>query len=122
MVLANRLAVAGYLWAASIWAMPAGGRPWRECNAAPQAVFKSHLPGHPFEALGSHGGCWLFVSLQLGRDRGGIAVLDRMAGTLTQTRIALLSGPLPAGLVLTHDGALLIFPDGSHVYFLDTDL
>jgi DNA-binding beta-propeller fold protein YncE len=122
MVIANRLAVAGYLWAASIWAMPAVAQPSPECNApASQAVLKAHLPGHPFEALASHDGCWVFVSLRLARDRGGIAVLNRMAGTLTQTRIALLSGPLPAGMALTHDGALLIVPDGSHVYFLDTD-
>ena len=122
MVLANRLAVAGCLWAASIWAMPAVAQPSPECNApASQAVLKAHLPGHPFEALASRDGCWLFVSLQLARDRGGIAVLDRTAGTLTQTRVALLSGPLPAGMALTHDGALLIVPDGSYVYFLDTD-
>ncbi len=85
--------------------MPVMAQPLPECNApTSQAALKAHLPGHPFEALASHDGCWLFVSLQLARDRGGIAVLHRMAGTLTQTRIALLSGPLPAGMALTHDG------------------
>jgi DNA-binding beta-propeller fold protein YncE len=44
-----------------------------------------------------------------------------MGGTLKQTRIAMLSGALPAGMALTHDGSLLVVPDGSFVYFLDTD-
>ena len=79
------------------------------------------MPGRPFEALASHDGCWLFVSLKLARDRGGIAVLERMAGPLRQTRVASLSGPLPAGMALTHDGAFLIVPDGPYVYFLDTN-
>jgi len=122
MILANRFALAGCLWAASTWAMPLEAQPSSECNApAGQAALKVHLPGHPFEALASRDGCWLFVSLQVARDRGGIAVLHRTSGTLSQMRVALLSGPLPAGMALTHDGALLIVPNGSYVYFLDTD-
>lgn len=121
-VLTNRLTVAGLLWASSIMAMPVLAQSLPDCNApASQPALKVHLSGHPFEALASHDGCWVFVSLRLGNGRGGIAVLQRMAGTLTQTRIALLSEPLPAGMALTHDGALLIVSDGPAVYFLDTD-
>ncbi len=113
MVFANRWVVAGCLWAALIWAAPVMSQPLPGCNApAGNAALKVHLPGHPFEALASHDGCWLFVSLHLARDRGGIAVLNRMGGTLAQTRIALLPGSLPAGMALTHDGALLIVSDG----------
>jgi DNA-binding beta-propeller fold protein YncE len=122
MVMANRRALVGCLFMASIWATPVLAQPAPECTVpARQDTLKIHLPGHPFEALASHDGCSLLVSLQLGGDRGGIAVLDRMTGKLTQTRIAMLSGPLPAGMTLTHDGALLIVPDGAYVYFLDTD-
>jgi len=102
--------------------MPVVAQPSLDCNApASEAGLKAHVPGHPFAAIASHDGCWLFVSLKLATDRGGITVLHRMAGTLTQTPTTLLSGPLPAGMALTHDGALLIVPDGSYVYFLDTD-
>jgi len=122
MVLASRLAAAGCVCVALIWAMPVLAQPAPECNApASHAALKVQMPGHPFEVLASHDGCWLFVSLKLGHDRGGIAVLGRMAGTLAQTRMVPLSGPLPAGMALTHDGALLIVPDGPYVYFLDTD-
>ncbi len=92
------------------------------CDAfSDQAAVKTRLPGHPFEALISHDGCWVFVSLELTSVGGGIAVLHRLGGTLTRMRIASLSGPLPAGMALTHDGTLLIVPNGPYIYFLNTD-
>ncbi len=48
-------------------------------------------------------------------------MLHRLGGTLTRMRIASLSGPLPAGMALTHDGTLLIVPNGPYIYFLNTD-
>lgn len=92
-----------------------------ECNRA-MTVPVAHvtLPGSPFTALPSADGCWLFVSLaqNTGTQRPGIAVLDRADGAVTLKRTVGLPGS-PAGMVLTHDGTLLIVASGTHVVFLD---
>lgn len=85
------------------------------------------LPGKlPFQALPSTDGCWIFVSLAVGDSEASdsepaaqIAVLRRQGGQIAQTRLVQVGGN-PTGMVLTHDGKLLIVADGKRVAFLDT--
>src|ERR1700687_689596 len=63
------------------------------------------LPGNPFAVKPTADGCWLFASV--GGANGGIAVLKRQAGHIEVVRVVPVA-PAPAGIVLTHDGKLLI--------------
>lgn len=101
-----------------------------ECNQpAQQAVLTVNLPGRPFQALPTTDGCWIFVSLTQSQDEPArVAVLSRSAGTVEVVREIQLettplgeppSGLAPSGMVLTHDGELLIAAAGSRVAFLD---
>jgi DNA-binding beta-propeller fold protein YncE len=74
------------------------------------------LPGSPFTALPSADGCWLFVSLT--QPRPEVAVIARGNGGLSLKRMVSLPG-WPMGMVLTHDGKVLIVADGPNVVFLD---
>lgn len=104
---------------------PALGKP--ECNQpVTNPVLKIHLPGRPFEALASPDGCWIFVSLiPVPQSRfaslfpPGIAVLQRNGGKIKLKQVVPLDPPGPAGIVLTHDGKVLIAADESAVAFLD---
>lgn len=76
------------------------------------------LPGNPFAVKPSADGCWVFVSV--GGAKPGIAVLKRGNGRIELARVvALPSGP--AGIVLTHDGKLLIAAAGTSVVILDVE-
>lgn len=100
--------------ATSLPAAPAGcGLP-----LADSVVFVP-VPGNPFQALPSADGCWLFVALNSdSASATGVAVLHRGNGAATVTRmVPLASGP--AGMALTHDGALLVVSAEDQVYFLD---
>lgn len=88
-----------------------------ECNRAMASpLVHVTLPGSPFTALTSADGCWLFVSLT--QPRPEVAVIARGNGGLTLKRMVSLPG-WPMGMVLTHDGTLLIVADGPNVVFLD---
>ena len=92
-----------------------------DCNApAAQAIATIDLPAHPFGIVPAPDGCHLFVSLISANPRSpnGVAVLDRVAGKLHLRRIASFESG-PTGMVLTHDGQLLIAADGDYVVFLD---
>ncbi len=98
------------------------------CNQpAEDAVTWVDLPGKlPFLALPSADGCWVFVSLAVGDSEASdsepaaqIAVFRRQGGQLVQARLVHVGGN-PTGMVLTHDGKLLIVADGKRVAFLDT--
>lgn len=98
------------------------------CNQpAPEAVAWVNLPGDlPFQALPSADGCWIFVSLASGKDearnndpKGKVALLRREGGQITLKRSVAVGGN-PAGMVLTHDGLMLIVADGNRIAFLDT--
>lgn len=92
-----------------------------DCNqpAASPAVSLS-LPAPPFTAVPSADGCWVFVSMTGGRGgQPGIGVVKRWGGTLTLAHTVAVS-PAPTGLVLTHDGKLLIAAAGSSIEFFDT--
>lgn len=92
------------------------------CNepAASPSVTLS-LPGSPFTAVPSADGCWLFVSITGGRLAGpGITVVKRSGGKLTLERtIAVTSSP--TGIVLTHDGKLLVAAAAQQTVFIDTE-
>jgi DNA-binding beta-propeller fold protein YncE len=76
------------------------------------------LPGHPFNVVVSPDGQWIFVSLNDG-GQGKIAVLQNQGGKIQIVHTNLLSST-PAGLVLTHDGDILIAAAGESVVFFDT--
>lgn len=91
------------------------------CNLpAAQPITYVEFPAHPFGVIASSDGCWLFVSLNSAEPRSpnGLAVLRRAGGTVqTQRIVPLESGPL--GMILTHNGQMLIVADAEFVVFLD---
>jgi hypothetical protein len=92
------------------------------CNepAASPSVTLS-LPSSPFTAVPSADGCWVFVSLMEGgrRAQPGIAVVRRSGGKLNLEHTGDLTST-PAGIVLTHDGKLLIAAAEQETLFIDT--
>src|SRR5258708_14466846 len=91
------------------------------CNA-PQAtpVVTVELPRHPFQAVISADGCWIFAGMigQPGKPVSGIAVLRRGGGKIELARTVPLEHGA-TGIVLTHDGKLLIAAVGAGVGLLD---
>jgi DNA-binding beta-propeller fold protein YncE len=78
------------------------------------------LPSRPFGVAVSSDGCWVFVSMMSdnGGKGAGIAVLSRKGGRVDLVRTIPLPEPA-AGIVLTHDGKLLIAAAIDKVVFLD---
>jgi DNA-binding beta-propeller fold protein YncE len=98
------------------------------CNQpADDPVTWIDLPGQlPFQALPSADGCWIFVSFASGNDqaldnepKGRVALLKRRGGHIEVVRFTHVGGN-PLGMVLTHDGEVLVVADGNRVAFLDT--
>lgn len=81
------------------------------------------LPGRPFGVVVSRDNHWIFVSLMAGRSgqEDGIAVLRNQEGQLKLFGIVAMRYA-PAGIVLTHDGELLIAAAKDYVVFFDTHL
>ena len=91
------------------------------CNQpTPEPVVHVALPGHPFRAIATPDGCWIFVSMQ-GRPplQSGVAVVQRTGGKLTLARVIPLGSSVE--LVLTHDAKMLIVANDDYVDFLDVD-
>jgi len=68
------------------------------CNqATPEPVTDVALPGHPFMALATPDGCWIFVSMRQNRGtaQSGVAVVQRTRGKATLVRVV----PLGNGLL-----------------------
>lgn len=79
-----------------------------DCNApAPSPSITIPLPASPFMVAPSKDGCWVFVSLTGRGEKSGIAVLRRSGGKIELVRVVPLPSS-PTGIVLTHDGKLLI--------------
>src|SRR5580658_5656868 len=74
------------------------------------------LPGNPFAVKPTADGCWVFVSV--GGANGGIAVLKRQDGRIEMVRVVPVA-PAPAGIVLTHDGKLLVAAANNAAVVLD---
>jgi hypothetical protein len=89
----------------------------RGCNApAASPSVTIALPSNPFAAKPSADGCWVFVSVA--GANGGIAVLKRQEGHIEMQRVVRIT-PAPAGIVLTHDGQLLVAAANNSAVILD---
>jgi YVTN family beta-propeller protein len=94
-------------------------------SAARPGVVTIALPGHPFGVVSSRDANWVFVALMGGGGNGngqsanGVGVLQQVAGQFELKRVIPLQAGL-AGLVLTHDGKILIGAGGGSVVLLDT--
>jgi DNA-binding beta-propeller fold protein YncE len=76
------------------------------------------LPGNPFAVKPTADGCWVFASL--GGANGGIAVLKRQGGRIEMVRVVPVA-PAPAGIVVTHDGKLLVAAASNAAVVLDVE-
>jgi DNA-binding beta-propeller fold protein YncE len=104
---------------------PRGGREMlaSDCNAPPRAaVTHVPLPGHPFDTVLSPDGCWAYVSVLSSNPASpnGVAVLRRAGGTLTYRHTVAVENGI-AGMVMTHDGKLIIGADDQYLVFLDVE-
>jgi DNA-binding beta-propeller fold protein YncE len=94
-----------------------------DCNrAGPEPIAFESLAGNPFMAIPTRNGCWVFVSLDA-TDHGsqsGIAVLHRVGGNVSLVQLVPIKGE-PAGMILTHDGKLLIAANRDGAAFLDAE-
>ena len=113
----SRAALLGML---SLWA----GTQTRgaDCNSpAKESVRYVKLSGHPFSTIASADGCWLFVSLGSSSplEVNGVAVLRRNGnGDIRVERVVPVESS-PTGMVMTHNGKLLVVADDEFVVFLD---
>ncbi len=104
------------------------------CNQpTPRPVSYVSLPEHPFQAIPTRDGCWIFVALPAkgapepgarpNRPRhllapGMIALVHRTGGKLEVVRTLDIEGS-PWGMALTHDGKLLVVSDDDRMAFVD---
>jgi DNA-binding beta-propeller fold protein YncE len=90
------------------------------------------VPGRPFAIAFSNNGCWIFVSITASTqtERNGVAVMHRIGnGRIRLHRVIPLEptlrmgsesgSPAIGGMVVTHDGKMLIATAGELVIFLD---
>lgn len=92
------------------------------CNQpASEPITFVDVPGHPFTPIPTIDGCWIFVSLSSpkGGPPSGVGVLRRAGGIISFVRVVATDGG-PAGMVLTHDGQVLIGAVDDRIVFLDT--
>ena len=98
------------------------------CNESAGPITYVNLPAHPFGVVTTRDGCWIFVTMIAPKIPGvlsevpgvqsGIGVLSRLGGKITLVRMIPVKG-VPGGMVLTHDGKLLVVANGTDVEFLD---
>jgi DNA-binding beta-propeller fold protein YncE len=112
----------GLLFLATVWL----------CGSAPAAAADAcrytggsavmRTPGRPFDVQPTADGCWLFVSLgKAGGDtKAGVATYALKDGKYRLAQVTPLDGG-PAGMALSHDGAVLAVTANSAVYLLDVD-
>jgi DNA-binding beta-propeller fold protein YncE len=132
----RRIVVAAFL---TITAIASGFISPLKATAAPSsATVDCNRPGsepiawvdlpsaYAFQALPSHDGCSIFVSLATGNGEASdsdpaakIAILARNAGRTSLRRVVHVGGN-PNGMALTHDGKMLVLADGNRVGFFDT--
>jgi DNA-binding beta-propeller fold protein YncE len=109
------------LLCSSASAQTSGARSTSRCNApAAEPVSYVSLPGHPFSTIASPDGCWLFVSVTSSNPKSanGVALLRRADGRITLKKVFPVEAS-PTGMVITHDGKLLIVADDEYVVFMD---
>jgi len=108
------------LFASAVQPQSGGAGPSSRCNnAGADPIFYVPLPGHPFSTIASKDGCWLFVSLTSSNPKSanGVAMLRRQDGRITLQKIFPVEAS-PTGMVITHDGKLLIVADDEYVVFM----
>ncbi|MGH9875028.1 MAG: YncE family protein [Pyrinomonadaceae bacterium] len=96
-------------------------KPASRCNAAgAEAISYVPLPGRPFSTVATKDGCWLFVSVTSSNPKSanGVAMLRRLDGRITLQKTFPVESS-PTGMVMTHDGKLLIVADDEYVVFMD---
>ena len=123
------LVQAAFLLATISFARAAPPASKSNCNqAAAIALTNVELPGHPFSIATTPDGCWLFASLTSEDPKSnGVAVLRRASGQITLERVYPIAAekgrpaqrPGPSGMVMTHDGKLLIVANDDEILFLD---
>ena len=81
------------------------------------------LPGRPFRAITSADGCWIFVSVSSSNPKevNGVAVLRSNGNADVAVVRVVPVESAPGGLVLTHDGKLMIVADDEFIVFLDVE-
>jgi DNA-binding beta-propeller fold protein YncE len=99
-------------------AMAFGARAEASACTAPANGASIALQGHPFAAIASADSCWVFVTLDMGKNRGAVAVLHNQDGAFNLDRTLALSGNL-YGESLTHDGKVLAVADDENTVVLD---
>jgi hypothetical protein len=88
-------------------------------DAAPAPQFVA-LPGRPFGVAPSPDGQWVFVSITAAPAQAtGIAVVERRGPHYELKRVVPVAAP--TGIVLTHDGKVLIAVADESVLLLDTE-
>ncbi len=93
-----------------------------DCNGPSNApIVHVSTPGHPFSTVLTRDGCWMFVSVASPNPRqaGGIAVFERHGNdkVLLKRMVPIAGGTF--GLVMAHDGGLLLAASQDYVVFLD---
>src|SRR6266581_2028850 len=92
-----------------------------QCNLpAKDPITYVSLPGHPFSTIASADGCWLFVSVSSANPKSanGVAMLSRAGGRITLKKVFSVEAG-PTGMVMTHDGRILIVADDEYVVFME---
>lgn len=97
--------------------------PPRCSDALVDSVTFVSLPGRPQQALPSADGCWIFTSIAVTNSGwpAGVALLRNVGGRIELVRVLPLDRRPATLMTLTHDGALLIVPNGRSVTFIDTE-
>ncbi len=91
------------------------------CNRpASKAISQVDVPGHPFSAVASADGCWIFVSLTARDGASKIAVLSRSNGVMSIVRTVAAPGQL-TGLAINRDGEVLVAANGLGIVLLSTE-
>jgi len=133
----KRSSAVALIWSSLVWSTTScakssariGGGACTQPATRPVATVE--LPGNPFQAVATSDGCHVFVSLagatepsdprrppRPGAFIGGVAVVSRLRGDPSLTRVVQLEGS-PWGMALTHDGGLLIVASDDRVAFVD---
>lgn len=108
-----RLTIAGLL----VLLMPWVATRAAACSAPAQAATVA-VPGHPFAAVATPDGCWVFVSVDRGNARSALAVLRNQNGAFAfDHRFDLDSNSY--GASLTRDGRILALAAGDQTLLLD---
>ncbi len=93
------------------------GRAQAAACAMPAQAMQVAVPGHPFAAVSSADGCWVFVSLVQGTRQGAVAVLHNENGKFRLDHTVSLPEPV-FGESISPDGQLLAVAerDGASVF------